>query len=85
MRKQHSSKVTVQLIPSTDDSPFTAGAAQEARRATEAAPAVTAPQGSTEVVARPKRRFKSNAEKRRIVAEADAGHAARRDWFADAP
>ena len=34
--------------------------------------AVTAPDASTEVVPRPKRRFKSNAEKRRIVAEADA-------------
>lgn len=72
MRKQHSSKVTVQLIPSTNDIQVTAGAEQEARGATEAAPAVTAPHGSTEVVPRPKRRFKSNAEKRRIVAEADA-------------
>ncbi len=72
MRKQHSSKATVQFIPSTDDTQVTAGAAQEARRATEAAPAVTAPHASTEVVPRPKRRFKSNAEKRRIVAEADA-------------
>jgi transposase-like protein len=72
MRKQHSSKVTVQLIPSTNDTQVTAGAEQEARRATEAAPAACAPHGSTEVVPRPKRRFKSNAEKRRIVAEADA-------------
>lgn len=72
MRKQHSSKDTVQLIPSTNDIQVTAGAEQEARRATEAAPAVTAPHGSTEVVPRPKRRFKSNAEKRRIVAQADA-------------
>lgn len=72
MRKQNSSKSTVQFIPSTDDVAATAGADRGARRATEAAPAVTAPQGSTEVVPRPKRRFKSNAEKRRIVAEADA-------------
>ena len=72
MRKQHSSKATVQFIPSTDDLSVTTGAAQEARRATEAAPVVTAPHASTEVVPRPKRRFKSNAEKRRIVAEADA-------------
>ena len=72
MRKQISSKATVQFIPSTDDTQVTAGAAQAARRAIEAAPAVTAPQASTEVVPRPKRRFKSNAEKRRIVAEADA-------------
>ena len=72
MRKQHSSKAKVQVIPSTDDAPVTAGAAQEARRATEAAPAVTASRASTEVVPRPKRRFKSNAEKRRIVAQADA-------------
>ena len=72
MRKQHSSEATVQFIPSTSDIPVTAGAVQEARRATEAAPAVTAPHASTEVVPRPKRRFKSNAEKRRIVAEADA-------------
>ena len=72
MRKQISSKATVQLIPSTDDTQVTAGAAQQARRATEAAPAVTAPHASTEVVPGPKRRFKSNAEKRRIVAEADA-------------
>lgn len=72
MRKQHSSKSTVQLIPSTNDTQVTAGAAQQARRATEAAPAVATPQGSTEVVPRPKRRFKSNAEKRRIVSEADA-------------
>lgn len=72
MRKQLSSKATVQLIPSTDDTQVTAGAAQEARRATEAAPAVTVLHASTEVVARTKRRFKSNAEKRRIVAQADA-------------
>ena len=72
MRKQHSSEATVQFIPSTGDIPVTAGAVQEARRATEAAPAVTAPHASTEVVPRPKRRFKSNAEKRRIVAGADA-------------
>ena len=72
MRKQISSKAAVQFIPSTDDTQVTAGAAQEARRATEAAPAVTAPHASTEVIPRPKRRFKSNAEKRRIVAEADA-------------
>ena len=72
MRKQNSSKATVQLIPSTNDTLVTAGAAQQARRATEAAPAVTEPHASTEVVPRPKRRFKSNAEKRRIVAEADA-------------
>jgi len=72
MRKQHSSKVTVQFIPSTDDTQVTEGAAQEARRATEAAPSVTAPHASTEVVPRAKRHFKSNAEKRRIVAEADA-------------
>ncbi len=72
MRKQHSSKVTVQFIPSTDDIQVTEGAAQEARRATEAAPSVTAPHTSTEVVPRAKRHFKSNAEKRRIVAEADA-------------
>ena len=72
MRKQHSSKATVQLISSPNDTLVTAGAAQEARRATEAAPAVTAPHASTEVIPRPKRRFKSNAEKRRIVAQADA-------------
>ena len=72
MRKQHSSKAAVQFIPSTDDIPVTAGAAQGARRATEAAPAVTAPHASTEVISRTKRRFKSNAEKRRIVVEADA-------------
>ncbi len=72
MRKQHSSKVTVQFIPSTNDTQVTAGAAQEARRATEAVPVVSAPHASTEVVPRPKRHFKSNAEKRRIVAEADA-------------
>jgi len=72
MRKQHSSKVTVQFIPSTDDTQVTEGAAQEARRATEAAPSVTAPHASTEVIPRAKRHFKSNAEKRRIVAEADA-------------
>jgi transposase len=72
MRKQNSSKATLQFIPSTNDTQVTAGAAQEARRATEAAPAVTAPHASTEVIPRPKRRFKSNAEKRRIVAEADA-------------
>jgi transposase len=72
MRKQHSSKATVQLIPSPGAIPVTAGAAQGARRATEAPPAVTVPNGSTEVVPRPKRRFKSNAEKRRIVAQADA-------------
>ncbi|MCW2311723.1 hypothetical protein [Rhodoferax antarcticus] len=72
MRKQHSSKATVQFIPFTDAIPVTEGAAQEARRATEAAPSVTAPHASTEVVPRVKRRFKSNAEKRRIVAEADA-------------
>ena len=72
MRKQNSSKATVQLIPSTNDTLVTAGAAQQARRATEAAPAVTAPHASTEVIPRPKRRFKSNAEKRRIVAQADA-------------
>lgn len=72
MRKQHSPEATVQFIPSTGDIPVTAGAVQDARRATEAAPAVTAPHASTEVVPRPKRRFKSNAEKRRIVAEADA-------------
>ena len=72
MRKQNSSKATVQLIPSTNDTLVTAGAAQGARRATEAAPAVTAPHASTEVIPRPKRRFKSNAEKRRIVAQADA-------------
>ena len=71
MRKQHSSKVTVQLISSTNDAQVTAGAEQQARRATEAAPAVTAPHANTEVVPRPRRRFKSNAEKRRIVAEAD--------------
>ncbi len=72
MRKQHSSKATVQFIPSTDDTQGTEGAAQEARRATEAAPSVCAPHASTEVVPRAKRHFKSNAEKRRIVAEADA-------------
>ena len=72
MRKQHSPEATVQFIPSTSDIPFTTGAVQEARRATEAAPVVNAPHASTEVVPRPKRRFKSNAEKRRIVAEADA-------------
>jgi transposase len=62
----------VQFIPTTLDTQDTAGAAQQARRASEAAPAVSAPHVSTEVVARIKRRFKSNAEKRRIVAEADA-------------
>lgn len=72
MRKQHSSKATVQFIPSTVDTQVTAGAAQGARRATEEAPAVTTPLASTEVFPRTKRRFKSNAEKRRIVAEADA-------------
>ena len=72
MRKQISSKATVQFIPSTYDTQVTAGAAQAARRAIEAAPAVIAPHASTEVVPGPKRRFKSNAEKRRIVAEADA-------------
>jgi len=73
MRKQHSSKAKVQTILSGDDTQDTAGAAQGARRATEAAPAVSAPHASsTEVVPRVKRRFKSNAEKRRIVTEADA-------------
>ena len=72
MRKQISSKATVQFVPSTYDTQVTAGAAQEARRAIKAAPSVIAPHASTEVVPRPKRRFKSNAEKRRIVAEADA-------------
>jgi len=72
MRKQHSSKAKVRTILSGDDTQDTAGAAQGAQRATEAAPAVSAPHASTEVVPRVKRRFKSNAEKRRIVTEADA-------------
>ena len=54
MRKQHSSKASVQTIHIADS------------------PAVPAPPVSTEVIPRPKRRFKSNAEKRRIVTEADA-------------
>ena len=72
MRKQNSSKATVQVIPSTNDIQITAGAAQQARRAGQAAPAVIVPPTRTEVVARPKRRFKSKADKRRIVAQADA-------------
>jgi len=72
MRKQHSSKAKVKTILSGDDTQNTAGTAQGARRATEAAPAVSASHVSTEVVPRVKRRFKSNAEKRRIVTEADA-------------
>lgn len=72
MRKLYSSKATVQVAPSTNDIQITAGAAQQARRAGQAAPAVIVPPTSTEVVARPKRRFKSKADKRRIVALADA-------------
>ena len=72
MRNQHSSKATVQVIPSANDVQITAGAAQQARRARQAPPAVIAPPIGTEVVPRPKRRFKSKSDKRRIVAEADA-------------
>ena len=71
MRKQQSSKTSVQIIDIADDCLGTAGAAQQARRASEAGPAVPAPHVSTEVVPSTQRRFKSNAEKRRIVAEAD--------------
>ena len=38
MRKQNSSKATVQHMPFTDDTQAPAGAEQQARRATEAAP-----------------------------------------------
>ena len=69
---QRSSKASVQALHFLAQTEDTAGTAQGARRATEAVPAVSNHHASTEVVARTKRRFKSNAEKRRIVAEADA-------------
>ncbi len=71
-KRQPSSKASVQALHSLDQTRNTTGTAQGARRATEAVPVVSAHHASTEVVARTKRRFKSNAEKRRIVAEADA-------------
>ena len=73
MQKLHpSSKASVQGLHFLDQTEDTTGTAQGARRATEAVPVVSADHASTEVVARIKRRFKSNAEKRRIVTEADA-------------
>ena len=72
MHQQHSFKATAQTIESADDTAGQTGTAQQARRASEAVPVSPAHQASTEVVPRTKRRFKSNAEKRRIVAEADA-------------
>ena len=76
MHQQHSSQATAQTIESADDTAGQTGTAQQARRASEAVPVWPAPPtsspASTEVVPRTKRRFKSNAEKRRIVADADA-------------
>ena len=71
-KRQPSSKATVQTLHSLDQTLDTTGTAQGARRATEAVPVVSAHHASTEVVPRAKRHFKSNAEKRRIVAQADA-------------
>jgi len=71
-KRQPSSKVSVQALHSLDQTQDPTGTAQGARRATKAVPVGFAYHASTEVVARTKRRFKSNAEKRRIVAEADA-------------
>lgn len=71
-KRQPSSKATVQALHSLDQTLDTTGTAQGARRATEAVPVVSAHHASTEVVPRAKRHFKSNAEKRRIVADADA-------------
>lgn len=70
--RQPSSKASVQALHFLDQPQDTTGTAQRARRATEAVPVVSDHHASTEVVAHTKRRFKSNAEKRRIVAAADA-------------
>ena len=70
--RQSSSKASVQALHCLEQTQDTTGTVQGARRATEAVPVVSAHHASTEVVARTKRRFKSNVEKRRIVAEADA-------------
>ncbi len=76
MHKQHSSKASAQTLEPADHSAGPTGTAQQARRASQAVPVGPAHSASspasTEVVPRPKRRFKSNAEKRRIVAQADA-------------
>lgn len=76
MHQQHSSQATAQTIESADNTAGQTGTAQQARRASEAVPVwpalPTSSPASTEVVPRTKRRFKSNAEKRRIVADADA-------------
>ena len=71
-KRQPSYKASVQALHSLDQTQDTTGTVQGARGATEAVPVVSAHHASTEVVARTKRRFKSNVEKRRIVAEADA-------------
>jgi len=71
-KRQPSFKATVQALHSLDQTLDTTGTALGARRATEAVPVVSAHHASTEVVPRAKRHFKSNAEKRRIVADADA-------------
>jgi transposase len=70
--RQPSSKASVQALHSLEQTQDTTGTAQGARRATEAVPVVSDHHASTEVVARTKRRFKSNTEKRRIVSLADA-------------
>ena len=70
--RQPSSKASVQAQHFLDQPHDTTGTAQGARRATEAVPVVSDHHASTEVVGHTKRRFKSNAEKRRIVALADA-------------
>ena len=70
--RQSTSKASVQAQHFLDQTQDPTGTAQGARRATEAVPVGSDHPASTEVVARTKRRFKSNAEKRRIVTEADA-------------
>jgi len=71
MSKIHQPKVSMHAVHTLPDT----GASQGARRATEDAPVSAAPavpsETNSEVVPRAQRRHFSNAEKRRILAEAD--------------